>query len=174
LEPIYGTLVKPPKAVWYEVNLHTVQHTGTNFMMKILNDAGWKYINSYHWKRNRTRVPESRFTEDFVISTIRNPRDVYITWVSRQRKEDFLELWQLFNRAFENNQNLHIVPVDIPSGRIYLQRLSKKLHCDLITDWKPVGSEPHKDNIEIPDLSAIYDLPVVKHFYGDSYESKRI
>ena len=173
LEVIGGDPSLGKRAKWYEIRLHTVQHTGTNFMMKVLNDAGWRYIQSYHWKRNRTPVPESRYVEDFVISTIRKPEDVYVTWVSRQRKEDFFEIWGLLNRAFENNPNLYIVPVDLPCRNLYLERLAKKLHCELKTDWEPVASGQRVE-VEPIDLTEIYNLPVVKHFYGEQNESKRI
>lgn len=144
-----------------KLSVHSVYHTGTNFIAKLLRKAGWMSVGACHW----VAVPKD---EGFVISPIRDPWATYVTWQSRGRTEDFYGLWERFNRAYENNPELMICPVDTDDRQVYLDALSEKIHCELPTDWSPVESGPRK-SVGWVDLSDVYNLPVVKRF---GYEQK--
>ena len=142
---------------WAPLQVRSVHHTGTDFINKVLKDAGWNETRSCHWDADRR-------SEGLMISPIRNPSDSYITWESRGRTEDFFLLWKIFNKAFLKNKDLFIVPVDTSDRQDWLDKLSSRLKCKLKTDWKPVNSQPRKE-VEKIDLSEIYKLPVVEKFY---------
>jgi len=63
-----------------------------------------------------------------------------------------------------NNKDLWIVPVDTPDRGLHLNALAKRLDTDLKTDWQPVGCGK-RNKAEYINLSAIYELQVVKQFY---------
>tara|TARA_R110000803_G_scaffold112574_1_gene180899 strand:+ start:479 stop:724 length:246 start_codon:yes stop_codon:yes gene_type:complete len=74
--------------------------------------------------------------------------------------------WETFNAAFEAGAT-QIVPVDTEDRDIHLAALARMLNVDLVTDWEPVE---HKDRKVPPamDLTDIYALPVVQHYYRGS------
>lgn len=145
-------------ARWAQLEIRSVQHTGTNFIHKVLMDAGWN-CRATHWTNANVK------DTGLMISPIRNPKDVWVTWCSRDRQEDFNHMWSLFNQVYLENPNLFIVPVDTEDREDYLNLLSQRLKCDLKTDWTPVESREHKNYMD-RDLSNIYELPVVRKFYG--------
>jgi hypothetical protein len=152
-------------AHWALLQILSVMHTGTNFLIDLLRNNGW-YVKSNHWVANDMTL------KSLVICPIRDPLKTYITWVSRNRKDDFLGQWTLFNQAYLNNPDLHIVPVDTQDRGSHLDALSTRLKCQLNTGWQPLGSGVRRD-VEITDsaknlLTQVYNLPVVKKFYPAS------
>lgn len=149
-------------AIWAQLELKSVQHTGTNFLNKVLTDAGWT-VRATHW------AAKNLYDKPFTISPIRNPWDTYVTWISRRRNDSYLGQWLLFNAAFEALDDLYIVPVDTEDRDYYLNLLSQRLKCELTTDWKPVESQRRipveKTNYVRQILHRVYQLPVVKKFY---------
>ncbi len=161
---VIGPGDKYTHARWAQLNVYSVQHTGTNFIHKVLMDAGWN-CRVTHWTSANVEI------DGIVISPMRDPWKTYITWVSRQRKEDFLGQWKLYNKAFVRNPNLYIVPIDTEDREEHLSRLSKKLKCELNTDWKPVESR-NRVPVERTEavnkiLDEVYSLPVVRKFYAN-------
>ncbi len=144
------------KAKWAQLQVRSVQHTGTCFLHDLLRENGW-YVRTTHFN------PVNR--EGFLISPIRNPEEVWKTWCSQERREDFEQMWNLFNDTFLNNPDLHIVPVDTEDREDHLKKLGQRLKCNLKTNWKPVNTHVRK-NFKERDLTSIYDLPVVRKFYG--------
>lgn len=144
------------KAKWARIEVLSVQHTGTQFICKVLNDAGWMDLNVHHYGAPRAA--------GLVVSPIRDPFDTWVTWCSRDRKEDFFTAWRQFNEMYQSNPDLYIVPVDTLSRQMYLNLLASRLKCELKTDWEPVSSSDHK-NFKLIDLTEIYELPVVKRYY---------
>lgn len=161
LDDAFNVIDEHPKngvqAIWAQLQVSTVQHTGTNFVAKLLTDAGWT-VRATHW------TAQNVLDKGFVISPIRDPWKTYVTWVSRNRNDSFFGQWQLFNQAYLTNPDLYILPIDTADRCDYLMHLSERLKVQLKTDWKPVESRPHK-TVKPTDLSNVYDLPVVKKFY---------
>jgi len=103
-----------------------------------------------------------------VVSPIRDPWDVYVTWYSRDRDiAEMFDEWYWFDDAYRRQIPL-IVPVDTADRETHLDTLSKRLKYSFTTDWSPVESMARKIPPKI-DLSGIYELPVVKRFYGDRH-----
>jgi len=146
-------------ARWVQLDVRSVQHTGTDFLHGILMDAGWN-CRVTHWTKANAKDP------GLLISPIRKPEDCWVTWCSRDRKEDFYEMWSLFNQVYLENHNLMIVPIDTEDRDEHLQRLSERLKCELKTDWSPKNSRPHQ-NYKERDFSDIYELPIVRRFYAN-------
>lgn len=144
------------QAKWAQLEIRSVQHTGTNFLNQLLRNHGWISRASHYLPVNRS---------GFLISPIRRPEDVWVTWCSSERKEDFFEVWSLFNQTYLDNDELIIVPVDTDDREDHLSKLSERLKCNIKTNWEPVESRPHRNFIE-RDLSDIYNLEVVRKYYG--------
>ncbi len=140
------------------IQIYSVQHTGSRFIKSILLNHGWDFVDVKHYQK-------PYFTNGLCISPIRRPEDVYITWQSRGRIEDFYQAWFNFNETYLNNPDIWLVPVDTSNRDTYLRALSTRLECDLKTDWKPVGCGPRK-HVESINLSEIYNLPIVRKFYA--------
>lgn len=146
------------EAKWAELDIISVPHTGTNFLNKLVTDAGFMTVRCHHWQK------KDLDKEGLILSPIRDPWKTWITWQSRNRQDDFFESWFLFNQVYQENPYLFILPIDTPAKFDYLKMLSCMLKVDIQTDWSPVESQPHKEVVK-KDLSAIYNLSVVKKFY---------
>lgn len=144
------------KAKWAQLEIRSVQHTGTCFLHELLKKNGW-YVRARHFG----------VAEGFTICPIREPKMAYITWKSRGRKEDFLTQWEKFNRAFIENDDLHVIPVDTDDREGYLSKLGERLKCHLSTDWRPVESRPRLEvDIDYDLLQKVHELSVVRKFYA--------
>ncbi len=146
------------------IKLFSVPHTGTYFLKGVLEDAGFK-VHARHWEG-------WRLSGDLIVAPIRNPYDSFTSWVSRQRNQNFQEKWDMFNKAYESDQRMIIVPIDTHDRDVHLKRLSNFLNTDLATDWTPVNSAKVSD-VGPVDLSDIYSLPVVKKFYNQNHLTRR-
>lgn len=151
---------------WYQLEIRSVQHTGTNFLDQLLRDNGW-YVRATHWT--------SKLREGLTISPIRDPWMTYVTWISTRRNESYLGQWKLFNEAYLNNPDLWIVPVDTQDRDEHLQALAERLKCSLTTDWKPQNTHerlPVERTDKVNDLlNEVYNLPVVRKFYENNFDS---
>jgi len=139
------------------IRCFSVQHTGTHFMIKLLQGNGF-CVNASHFGNSKV--------SGFTVCPIRSPRSAYRTWVSRGFKsEDFATQWERFNNAFLTNDQLFVLPIDTFDRAIYLEELGGLLGKVLSTDWKKVSSLP---NGEVPykDLTHICKLPLVEKFYA--------
>ena len=144
------------------INLFSVPHTGTHFLKQLLESAG-EQVRARHWEGWSK-------TDQQIIAPIRNPYDTFVSWVNRERDQDFLEKWQIFNEAYET-QDLLILPIDTNDRDKRLRSLGAKLGLRLQTDWTPVNQGNNQD-IGYVDLSEVYDLPVVKQFYSQQKPSR--
>ena len=137
------------------INLYSVPHTGTHFLKGVLESAG-EQVRARHWEG---WTP----TDETIVAPIRNPYDTFVSWVNRERDQDFLEKWEIFNKAYET-QNLLILPIDTNDRDKRLRTLGAELGLKLQTDWTPVNQGNNQD-IGYVDLKEVYELPVVKQFY---------
>jgi hypothetical protein len=138
------------------INIISIPYTGTHFIKNLLESAGLK-VRARH-------VEAWEPTPDLIIAPIRNPLDVYISWISNERDQDFFKKWKDFNKMFEE-QNLFILPIDTEDRDCYLAELSSVLGVKLKTDWKPINQKVRR-GVETVDLSEVYSLPVVRKFYN--------
>lgn len=143
-----------------KLRIHSVPSTGTHFLSELLKAHGFDN-EFWHFKDVDPLMPGQ------VFAPIRRPEDVYVTWYGRHHGDSFnwLLSWQAFNQAFEHNPQLFILPVDTDDRDIYLHWLSAILHTELATDWTPVNCS-QRVQVDVPDLSDVYALPVVRKFYG--------
>jgi len=139
------------------IRVYSVPHTGTTFLRGLLVDAGLD-VEVAHFGKKAIKLDAP------IVCPIRDPEKQYITWKTRETNVDCFESWRIFNHLYENH-SLHIIPVDGEGRDVYLSILSDYLGKELKTDWTPLNSRPRKA-IEVPDLSEIYNLPVVRRFYG--------
>jgi len=141
--------------------IRSVQHSGTHFLQKLLKENGFKDVIFVHFlgKWNDANP---------IICPIRNPLEVYQTWISRTRDDGvFLDSWREFNRFYLEKDDLYIVPVDTPNREFYLKQLGIRLGKKLETNWEKVNSDKRLPNIEIPGwVNKVFDLPIVADFYG--------
>lgn len=153
------------------VKLRTVPHTGTTFMEELFKKHNVKY-HKKHFAYNH--IPDK--PGDITVSTIRDPLQTYESTVSRGRyDEKYHRAYQELNQEWENNPGLFVIPIDKPDERDEcLAKLSDQLGIDLKTDWTPVSTRRHKNNIKQIDLTTEYNLPIVKAFYGKSEETKPV
>lgn len=141
------------------ISILSVKHTGTNFIHQLLREFIGEVRSSHY------NSLESFTTPEIIISPIRDPWRVYRTWYSRGRfGPEFFSEWNIFNEAWKTGK-VHIVPIDTEDKQKHLDGLSDILNTKLSTDWTPVESMTRYNPPEI-DLSKIYNLEVVKHFYG--------
>lgn len=142
------------------IKVRSVQSTGSHFIMKLLRRNGF-HVNLHHFDKHQT--------EGLVVCPIRDPWDTYVTWKSKKYGDKFNDYdtqWCRFNQAWLDNDELFVLPIDISHRLRYLVKLGKVLDTRLTTDWKKEGSIPHIQ-VEKVDLSHIYELPVVRKFYGE-------
>lgn len=138
-------------------------HTGTHFITDLLRSHGAKTVSGHFHDVGYSFPVKGALT----VCPIRKPESVYVSWFSRGNNLYFFkEHWELFNKFFLDN-GCFLLPVDSADRGEYLDNLSEALDIKLSTDWKPIGSKLRK-NCEIPDLSSIYELPVVGGVYGNS------
>lgn len=138
----------------------SVPHTGTNFLVKIL-EAARCHIHIQHYADYRN-IHEVK--EDFTISPIRCPWMQWVTHTSRKTQVGLIQSWLDFNERFLNDENLMILPIDTGDRQTHLDVISERIGVQFKTDWMPVGGKKREELI-IPDLSWLYDLPVVKKYY---------
>jgi hypothetical protein len=151
------------------IKLYTIQHTGTFFFKDLLKKNNIKF-NYSHLGEGIKALPG-----DITLCTIRDPEQTYISTRSRGRyitdfeKHRFAQSWKELNELWlkSNTTKTFFIPIDLPEKQQYLDALSKELGKEIKTDWEPIGHRRHK-NVSLIDLSSIYNLPVVKAFYGKS------
>ena len=143
-----------------QIQILSVQHSGSRSLRKIFISNGYDFVDIKHFTKPYHDIK-------FAVAPIRDPIEVYRSWVSKGRTEDFFNAWWCFEQTYLLNPNVWIIPVDIPSLRNkYLENLGEYLHINFVTDWEIVGHTKRKKEIEIPDLSEIYKLAVVSNFYS--------
>ena len=145
------------------INIWSIPHTGTHFLKHLLENAGieCKARHFSGWE----------LTDDLVIAPIRDPKKTLQSWIARGREQDFNEMWQIFDTAFQT-QNMFILPIDTQCRDKELIELSKILGVELKTDWEPLN-KGISNNDETGDLSSIYNLSVVKKYYSTKVKRKR-
>ena len=139
----------------------SVKHTGTNFLQKLVKPILGD-VEVCHWS-NGSSV--KRFSGYKILSPIRNPFDCFVTWYSRDRYGyEFIKEWNIFNEFFKSGKIAAVLPIDTLDKNQHLNKLSEVIGGGLITDWSPVESMQRHTPPKI-DLSEVYNLPIVKHFY---------
>ena len=145
-------------------------HTGTRFLCKVLN-ADWSHTGGGYPKK------EIIFRDNIVFSPIRNPSEVWQSWLRREGNNGVVNLGR-FNEFWRNLGNLdsryklHYIHIDHPSRDDELAAASELLEEELSADWsKRPGQVPKKEwDGPIPkvDWDFIYDLPMIKGRYERS------
>lgn len=147
------------------VQIVTIPHTGTRFIRELLEKHGF-LTNVCHFHEFQEKEEKG-----LVVSTIRNPHNVYRTWIGQDRfnaaRLDWKTSWELLNKMYKTKNNFVLIPIDIENEREKaLDQLSNILKTQIKTDGIPVGSFP---NCWVPyaehDIRPIFELPVVKRFY---------
>ena len=146
------------------IRLLSVPHTGTHFLKELFLINGIEnYSHRHYGAVNIFPIM------DLIVSPIRDPLKTWISCASDNTDSAlraYDNAWKEFNWHFQNEPDLWVIPVDAPDDvrEEQLNLLSMRLGLPLQTDWKPVHSLPHKE-VSTPDLSYIYDLPIVQQFY---------
>ena len=148
----------PGNAVWHWIDICSVPHTGTNFLHQLISSAGFQCRTGHTFKENG-------------IAPIRDPWETYVSWVSRGKDTDGFEAaWKEFDEAYRE-LDLFIVPIDTKDRELHLSNLERMLKVELPTDWAPVESE-ERVKVAKKALKRVYDLPLVKKFYGKEAPKK--
>lgn len=140
------------------IQIYSVQHSGSRSLRNIFLRNGFDFVDIKHFTK-------PYFDIEFAVAPIRDPIEVYKSWVSKGRTEDFFNAWWNFEQTFLMNPNLWIIPVDIPARQSRLNKLGEHLHINFDTDWEIIGHTEQKQEIKKPDLSEIYNLIIVSSFY---------
>jgi hypothetical protein len=150
----------------------TVPHAGTRFMRTLLSrhEAGRTYVHTF-WT---DEAIEGQINGTPIISPLRDPYEVYCTWMARYgstRPETDRPMELCWERLAELDERYDVfyLPLDVPSRSQRLKDLEALLDQPLSTTWEKVASfRPGKPRETPPekDLQWIYDLPMVKQFYG--------
>jgi hypothetical protein len=148
-----------------KINIFSVPHTGTCFMRQFFDKNHIEHESEHYGLLVGKRKALVGGPGILTVSPIREP---YMQWISfHSRQTDFVDYrtsWLLFNERFLMDQDLFILPVDTPDRHKYLNKLEERIGKKLTTDWKPVGGGARKE-LELPDLTWLYELPVVKKYY---------
>ncbi len=145
----------------------SIPHTGTRALSDLLQ---CHHIHvHYLWPRL-----DAELRDNVIVMPLRNPKRVWFSWVNRVGTDHEIDL-NRFNKQWRKLQQLDRIydifylPVDHSERNEQLELLSDKLGTKIKPGWKRTG---HMGGIRGPkpepevDWDFIYDLPMIKRFYG--------
>jgi hypothetical protein len=149
----------------------SVPHTGTRTLAEI---TGYGYMHSYEYKTPQQVCNENG--DEVLVAPLRDPVSVYGTWVARYSERSYMmdpdhpksmeSAWRGL-AALGRQFDILYIPVDHPSRVEQLAILSERMGIPLETDWPKVGASGlERPDLPPRDLSWIYELPMVKTYYG--------
>lgn len=154
-----------------EYGVVSVPHTGSNFLRELLELDTFKHTGALFFNQ-QYKGPWA----NLMIVPLRKPEDVWRSWYNRYHDPDkpepqgfeasFWINWHAFAWMVKNQERMIFIPVDLPGVRDdALSDLSRVLGKTLSTDWEKVNSHGGKSEVPTPDLSEIYDIPVIRSLY---------
>lgn len=149
----------------HELRIQSVPGSGTHFMMQVLKSQGHKNVTAKHWGDGEiAKTCHSKL----IFAPVRHPLLVWATWAKHDRGpfDKFYRHWEIFDSSFRLNSDLYVLPLDIDTRDYYLNYISGRLLCKFESSWRPVNaSEKPEIPVELDDIRAVLDLPVVRAFY---------
>lgn len=155
----------------------TVRHTGSLFLRDIFLAVGFERVtlrgietahslvfdhlydtHMGHFKRWIGRFP-------LIVIPLRDPAATALSWA--RRSEDFghfVEQWR--NLISLSEHDPLYVPIDRPDRQNYLDAVAGAIGAELSTDWAPVNTSCGPFKTDPPDVSDLYDWPVIGDFYS--------
>ena len=113
-----------------------------------------------------------------LISTMRNPMDVAVSWIHRGLPLDqwFRDLWtNLF--ALQAEYNGMWLPVDTPDRDERLKAISERLGVDIQTDWEHKGVTTHskewQSGMTLDEVKGFYATLPFEQFGYEEYSMKK-
>lgn len=132
----------------------SVPHTGTNFVKKHMN-ANLAVHSWIDWGQLYKHAKEA----DHIFVPMRNPVDVYDTWVRRGRLHHPRDVESWYRAWYNLNAILHCFDCDV----IYVD----KNEDPRIKNWGKIGSLPKAkpDHWQKITIGRLWELPVIKNSY---------
>lgn len=137
---------------------------------------GYTHCHSYDYLRPGTLAANNG--DEVLVSPLRDPLAVYGTWYARYGESYVMDpdhpksmesAWRALN-AIDKQLDVFYLPVDLPVREERLADLSSRMGREIVTDWAPQGQyKPDKPRPTPPpreSLEWIYELPMVRRFYG--------
>jgi hypothetical protein len=135
----------------------SVPHTGTHFIGKLFQTHGFQ-VEMKH-------VEAWGKSDDMIFCPIRDPKVTHGCWLKRGRQQDFLAKWKILDEIYRTQKSFFL-PIDTDDREEHLEELEKLLNVKFRTSWKPENSSCGPTAPSDEDLSEVYELDVVKKFYG--------
>lgn len=146
------------------IMIASVMHTGTTFLRNVFRPKRVRHIQEEPTLAEVEAAP-------IVAVPLRHPAKVWRSWVWRGRPMTLFWLsWHLldwYDRRF--GEKMVVIPVDLPGMRDHcLAELGQRAKKRFQTDWQPRNEWKHeRTEVELPDLSPLWDYPIVRQFYGN-------
>lgn len=155
----------------------TVRHTGSLFLRDVFLSVGFERVTLRGQAAKNSLVFDhlydthmghfKRWIERFrlVVIPLRDPAMTALSWA--KRSEDFghfLEQWR--NLIALSDHGPLYVPIDRPDRQDYLNKVAEAIGAELSTDWVPVNTFSGPLKASPPDVSDLYDWPVIGEFYS--------
>jgi len=150
--------------------LTSIPHTGSHSLQHLLNLQNFIHIHDEN-------INEHLMKADLIVAPLRNPRNVWLSWVRRFNKSPneyvkrgalFLHCWERMNH-YSTCYQIHFLPMDTYDREDHLIRMGNLVGMKLKTDWPLVnGSQaPIPETIPFIDFREIYSYEFVRSFYGN-------
>ena len=175
---------KPP------VLLVTVRHSGSHSALYILEQAYHRHAMTEDHRRdvgitkpplwfchsepeNMGVIAKRMAESELLISTMRHPMDVAVSWIHRgiPLNQWFRDLWTNLFKLQAAHKGLWL-PVDTPDRDMRLKAISERLGVDLQTDWAHKGVTTHsqewQSGMTLQEVADFYKtLPFEQFGYED-------
>ena len=181
---------KPP------VLLVTVRHSGSHSALYILEQAYHRHAMTEdhrkdvgitqpplwfcHSEPENMGVIAKRMAEcSLLISTMRNPMDVAISWIHRgiPLNQWFRDLWTNLFSLQAAHKGLWL-PVDTPDRDMRLNAISERLGVELKTDWAHKGVTTHsqawKSGMTLDEVAEFYKTLPFEQFGYKEFKVKKV
>ena len=178
------------------VLLCTVRHSGTTSALSILEQQFLRHAMAEKHRRDvgvtlpplwfchsepaKMAIIQKRMAESsLLISTMRNPMDVAVSWIHRGMplNQWFRDLWtNVFKLQAEHNGLW--LPVDTPDRELRLKAISERLEVDLKTDWAHKGVTTHsqqwKSGMTLDEVRDFYKTLPFEQFGYEDFKMKKV
>jgi len=162
----------------------TVRHTGTIFLQSKFESVGYERVTlrgelkpfsvvvEHLYDGNMRHFKSWLGEKNTIVIPLRDPQTTLKGWIKRGEIGDSVPNHSHFNHQWKNlialdALNPIYIPIDTDDRQERLDALSERIGADLGSDWTPVNTSPLKAE-DVPDVSYMYDWPVIRDFYGKS------